>query len=95
MYAWLKKNNFLKKECGAYTIFTLPERRFIQQYVNFHPEGSKYFSLCKLDKVMSKTPLSKVSSENFQNLLSRGPELLRRRDVEDAKLRSYRNVKIK
>ena len=97
MYTWLKKNNFLKKECGSYTIFMLPGRRFIQQYVNCHLEGSKYFSLCKLDEVMSRTPLSKVSLENFPNLLPGGLEFLRRRDdlnVHDAKLSSYKNVKI-
>jgi len=90
MYALLKKNDLLKNESSAYTIFKLPERRFVQKYVNCHPEGSKYFSLCKLDKVMPRTPLAKVSSENFQNLLSGGSELIHRRDVRnvsDTKLR--------
>jgi hypothetical protein len=51
MYAWLKTNDLLKKSVLASSIFELPERRFVQKYVNCHPEGSKYFSLCKLGQV--------------------------------------------
>jgi hypothetical protein len=51
MYAWLKTNDILKQECSCRSIFGLPERRFVQKYVNCHPEGSKYFSLCKLQQV--------------------------------------------
>jgi hypothetical protein len=91
MYAWLKKNDFLKKEYVASSIFRLPERRFVQKFVNCHPEGSKYFSFCKLGQVMPRTPLSKVSSEKIQNSLYGGSELVHRRDdlnVAGAKLKN-------
>ena len=51
MYAWLKANNLLKQECAFSSIFEPSEDRFVQKYVNCHPEGSKYFSLCKLGQV--------------------------------------------
>jgi hypothetical protein len=51
MYAWLKTNDLLKRECSFCSIFEPPEQRFVQKYVNCHPEGSKYFSLCKLGQV--------------------------------------------
>jgi hypothetical protein len=51
MYAWLKTNNLLKKDCVLSSIVLVPERIFVQKYVNCHPEGSKYFSLCKLGQV--------------------------------------------
>ena len=51
MYAWVKTNKLLKQECCLRSILEPSEDRFVQKYVNCHPEGSKYFSLCKLGQV--------------------------------------------